>query len=79
MFGDFFREKVPGQFFRALCQNEKCRDQKTKERTQVGGLHIPAAQGMAVFVCFRCGTVSMFEQGPFALTAKVLGMVEVHR
>lgn len=44
---------VPKQYFRALCQNERC-------RAKLGGFHVPSVGGCVLFACHDCQLVTLF-------------------
>lgn len=60
---------LPEQFFKVMCQNPKC-------RIWLGGFHIPAVGGTAVYVCSRCGTVSVFRNGAYEIKPAIAGVID---
>ena len=61
--------EIPKHIFRAVCQNRECRQ-------TVGAIHMPCANGLVLFACWKCNTISKFENGSDGFDAKVLGRVK---
>jgi hypothetical protein len=67
IFGDLTMTGVPEHFYKAMCQDQKC-------RAPLGGMHIPCTAGMVVFFCRKCGGVTMFEATPIGFKSRFLGV-----
>lgn len=71
---DDVKDRFKGRY-RALCQNENCKEDRKGGRTQVGWIHM-VGLGVVDFVCCACGTVSEFENTANGYTAKVVGNID---
>jgi hypothetical protein len=61
-----------GRIYTTLCQHPKC-------HAILGGMHVPCAGGVAVFICHQCGTVSTFKNGTYGIVPGTLGTIPLNK